>query len=407
MHWKFPPQVGEIRDLKATIMCELHDKLQILKYDFNNALHKVENQPVGPSVILLEADKEGVYPITWYINEKIVFQHVITINNQVDKIITVSCDLLEADTKHSLWDAMSITSRTALFHLGDQAYQDGSYRRCLKVKNGPDVKKYYFQLYSNRYSETWKPHADLLANVSNYYMWDDHDIVNNIQLDKVSSDIIDVAIEAYDAYQQYFHVEDTFLFYSFSWYKYLDNELSTVALTIDRTTKKIPLQDIFTCIEDLDKINPIKKLILCFSSAPIPHPQGFYGELYKKIIGVGKFWPEEELELLYKWLFYWMGDREVIILGGDVHFGVHGAMRFNHLKIPILISSPITNQPCLDRHWAAKGMRGEIPLGDMMFQCFQSKARRCFGEIDLNTMETSIYFSRDKYPKNLIKYLKY
>jgi hypothetical protein len=146
---------------------------------------------------------------------------------------------------------------------------------------------------------------------------------------------------------------------------------------------------------------------LCFSSAPIPPPHGNYGELYKLTKGLGKFWEASKLELLYTWLFDWMGnDKHVVVVGGDVHFGVHGYALRKDIKIPVIIASPITNQPYPDRSLAAKGMNGIHNIGTKItFTTLQSKARRCYGVLDLDNMDTKIVFSKDKHPDNISKYL--
>jgi len=271
--------------------------------------------------------------------------------------------------------------------------------------------------YGQRYCDTWKPHAKLLANVSNYYIWDDHEISNNIVLDSITDSktqfISDIAVQSYNMYQQSFHVNRTHIINSYCWYKYIDNECQSVMMAIERTSREIELDEIFKAIKSLNEMNTINRLILCFSSAPIPVPQGWCGKIYEQLMGLEKFWNPQKLETLYDWLFNWMGDtKEVVITGGDVHFGVHGYAIKNKVKIPVLIASPITNQPYFDRILAANGMHGchiirSKSMNDIIiFTTISSKARRCYGTIDLEShpMNTSIVYSDECYPNDLIKY---
>lgn len=427
--WKLPPIVGEILDKKVSVIFELNNATSTVKYligGYNMKRNVVVNQN-GPTNILLKFDKFDKYKVSWFVNDKLSFEHNVIVSNYVEKLIFVSCDFLEADTKHSLWDRMvsevSLNNRTAIVHLGDQAYMDAQFNECEEIlfawSDANTTEKLCFNAFGQRYCETWKPHAKLLSNVSNYYIWDDHEIKNDIRLDNVTDETINfiskIAVNAYNKYQQSFHVNDTYIINKYCWYKYIDEKCSTVILAIERTSREITLQEIFGAIQKLEKINPINRLILCFSSAPIPPPQGGYGNVYKRLIGLGKFWNQNELKNLYEWLFNWMGSKkEVAITGGDIHFGVHGYATRNNQKIPILIASPITNHPSLDRKIAAKGLRGaHIINADkkdniIIFSTLSSKAKRCYGTIDLESapMKTNIHYSEDKYPKDIMKYIR-
>lgn len=426
--WKLSPIVGEIRDKQASIIFELYNKKLSVKYSIDNAEKiNVDITKMGPTNIIINFDKMGTFKISWFIDDEMQFEHLIVTSNEISKLIFVSCDLLEADTKHSLWDKITFelvpNKRTAIMHLGDQAYMDPAFNECKKIIEEPinadQMKKICFDQYSQRYCATWKPHNNLLANVSNYYIWDDHEIANNIILNNINDNqtkyISDIATQAYNLYQQSFHINKTFIINSYCWYKYIDNQSTSVMLAIERTSREIKLEEIFEAIINLNKINTIERLILCFSSAPIPTPHGCDGKIYERLIGFGKFWNKEKLESLYVWLFNWMGsNKEVIITGGDVHFGVHGYVIKNKIKILVLIASPITNQPQLNRILASNGMHGCHIVSNksideiIIFATISSKARRCYGVVNLESMpiDTKIVYSKDKFPKGITKYLK-
>ncbi len=429
-HWKLSPIVGEIINNKASVIFELYNKCSTVEYTIKNhkIIYKVDVELIGPTKTIIKFKKKGTYTINWYIDNKLKFEHEIIISNNVHKLIFVSCDLLEANSKHSLWDIMKSEllpkKRTAIMHLGDQAYMDPVFNHYKKIFNKmgdtAEINKECFEAYGQRYCDTWMPHARLLSNVSNYYIWDDHEITNDVVIDTITDDTIKLisnnAIQAYNLYQQSFHVNDTAIINNYCWYKYIDNKKSTIVLAIERTSREITLDEVFDTITKLNKSGKIKRLILCFTSAPIP-----YHNNYESVCGLNKIlsklWDPVKLQTLYAWLFNWMeegDDREVVLVGGDIHFGVNGYITRNKLIIPILIASPITNQPFLDRMFASNNMcctyniKCDLPHDDIVFTKISAKGRRCYGVIDLDVvpMNVDIVYSEDKYPKNWCKYLK-
>lgn len=426
--WKLSPIVGEINNKKASIIFELYNRKSNVRYSIgqSDVQYTVDIEQIGPTKTIIQFKDFGNYKINWFIDGDLHFEHKVAIFDDTDKLIFVSCDLLEADTKHSLWNKMlselsAPNQKTTIIHLGDQVYMDPAFNQCKKMYQKitkesigvNELKRICFNIYSQRYCATWMPHANLLANVSNFYIWDDHEITNDIRLDNPADDatqyISHIAQQAYNMYQQSFHVNETYIINKYCWYKYIDSKCRTVVLAIERTSREIELQEIFDTIIHLDKIRAINRLILCFSSAPIPPPNGFYGLIYKSMAGLGKFWDHDKLEKLFVWLFDWIKNREIVITGGDVHYGVHGYVTMAESKIQILICSPITNQPHIDRILASKGMYGNHIISKsncIQFTTISSKAKRCYGTIDLNTvpMDTKIVYSKDNYPKDPLKY---
>lgn len=426
--WQLSPIVGEIQNKKVSIIFELYNKNSLVEYSIDdNTKIKIDVEPNGPTKVIINFNEEGNHSIIWCVNHMLGHTHNIMISNNMNKLIFVSCDLLEADTKQSLWSDMTfeLTSdkKIGIVHMGDQAYMDPVFNYCKKYienNNDDDIDKINaicVEAYGKRYCDTWMTHSDILSNTSNYYIWDDHEITNNVVLDSIVDDttltISQAAIKAYKSYQQSFHVKESFIINEYCWYKYIDSTKTTVMLAIERTSREITLDEIFNAIRNINEKYKINRLILCFTSAPIPIPHNNYGKSYIALKGLGKFWDSEKLEALYESLFDWMSQqekREAVVVGGDVHFGVHGIIRKNELTIPVLIASPITNQPYPDRSLASKGMKGEHIMGvnnDMVFTTISSKARRCYGTLDLDSvpMTTNIVYSRCKYPNDVYKYL--
>lgn len=432
-HWQLSPIVGEVRNNKASVIFELYNKTYQVEYTINNVNSinktKVNVEPVGPTKVILNFEEGGNYIVRWFVNDVLSRMHNILISNNIDKLIFVSCDLLEADTENSLWEAMiaelSLVKKVGIVHLGDQAYMDSVFNCCKKYIeqnkdiSTEDINNMCFEAYGKRYCDTWMPHRTILANASNYYIWDDHEITNNVVLNDIIDDttkiISKAAVNAYNLYQQSFHVEETFIINEYCWYKYIDIGKTTVMLAIERTSREISINEIFNAIKILNDTQMINRLILCFTSAPIPIPNNNnYGKTYVMLKGLGKFWEQQKIEILYTLLFDWMNEqegREIIVVGGDIHFGVHGHVKKDNLIIPVLIASPITNQPYPDRVLASKGMKGEHnidPNGKMKFVTLSTKARRCYGVLDLDSvpMTTNIIYSRDKYPRDICKYIQ-
>lgn len=450
LRWQLAPIVGEIRNKKAVVIFELYNKTDHVEYSVDGENKTKVEQIVlnGPTKVILSFNEEGTRIIRWFINEKLAYMHNILVSNNINKLIFVSCDLLEADTEISLWDRMvrelSLVRKVGVMHVGDQAYMDPIFNYYTKyieqykerIDNIDDpakvdnsimtinddiLRQMCYEAYGKRYCDTWMPHIEVLSNVSNYYIWDDHEITNDAALNKIADDttllINAAAVKAYNAYQQSFHLEDSFIINEYCWYKYIDVSETTVMLAIERISRVITLDEIANAIKDItakNNKNKINRLILCFTSAPIPVPHNNYGTAYIKLKGTDKFWAPERLATLYTMLFDWLDQqegREVVVVGGDVHFGIHGSVRKQNKIIPVIIASPITNQPHPDRSLASNGMKGEHTItdnGDIIFTTISTKARRCYGTLDLDTvpMTTNIIYNKEKYPADMYRYLK-
>lgn len=430
--WLLCPIVGEItkrnKFYNIVIICEpIFKDTTIVCHIINNKIYNFEPEELGPTLIVLTVPKSGTYKLIWYQDKNHVYEHEVIVKNQPDQIIFVSCDLLEADQEYSMWTVMnkelSPNKQTCIFHLGDQAYMDGVFNESVKLAsvNGinAEVSGQILKAFGNRYCNTWKPHNTILSQTSNYYIWDDHELKNNMALtDSTLSNeekyVRDLAVISYIKYQESHHLEKNEILSQYSWIKTFDDLL---VLAIERNTNEISIPDILTIINTSHQ----NRIILCFSSAPIPSPQGKYGDLYTKLVNdkgtieTSKFWPQSELVKLYSGLFSWMnGDdtREIIVVGGDLHFGVHGVFRCNKKEIPVIIASPITNQPTTDRWLAANGMSKSycINISDnnnIVFHTLTSKARRCYAVCNVETspIQITMNYSKQKLPEDSIKYI--
>ena len=447
-NWMLPPIVGEISNLDAVIICEPKEKTSSLKYVIQNNVDEkslefyshqeiIQVNELGPNRIILSFPRTGCYEIKWFIDNDEVYQHGIVISNEPNKIIFVSCDLLEADLPFidSMWTHMqkdlNPTQKICLFHVGDQAYMDKVFKDNVKYayKNGhnDDTANFIIKAFGKRYCDTWIKHHIILAGVSNYNLWDDHEIKNNIMLNDITitndeAYVRDLAVNAYSLYQESQHLYKKEILSQYSWTKRMGLQNEILILAIERTSRLISVEEILEAINTLATDIYTNRIILCFSSAPVPRPHGSYGSLYNKFVGdkgtieTSKFWPLNDLTKLYHGLFSWMetdDEKEVLIVGGDLHFGIHGIVQRNNKEIPVIISSPITNQPTIDRWLASKGMAGIHHISDdngvpIIFTTLSSKARRCYACVDLDTvpMKITMNYSSHKFPHNSIKYFK-
>ena len=416
-YWSLYPMVGEVRDRRAVVLFELHDKSKLVHFTIEQGTKKyvVENTSMGPTRLRLSFKEDMNYQIDWYIDYQHAFRHLINMTNHVDQLICMSCDLLEADTSVSMWNTIEnevLNKTSALLHLGDQAYCDAQYHECCDLRRRyqsmpamqDKLKMCYYQLYANRYCQTWAPHATVLSNTRNYFLWDDHEICNDVVFDP-TNDIHVMASQCYKDYQASFQLDDRKVINDYCWVTTLNDDITLMA--IERTSQHITVQQVCNAIEQLNANDTISRLILCFSSAPVPIPFGSAGTFYQQIKGIDKFWNQEDLIILLTWLFDWMDKRQIVICGGDLHIGVNAIYIKENKSIPLLISSPITNQPTWDRKWIARGLRGTKYLTpDIRYVGLQARARRCYGKIDLKTLQTDIVFSKEKYPKDIVRYLK-
>lgn len=438
IHWYLPPVVGEIYDLQCIIICEPKDVSNPLLYIIDNddaELQYVKCSLDGPTQIIILFHEEGYHLIKWVQNGIDIYEHSVYITDNPQRFIFVSCDLLEADVSpmHSMWNHMTrelvVQKPTALIHLGDQAYMDAVFNEGLRMvrANGRNdlIEKAVVNMFKKRYQDTWIPHHQILAGMSNYFLWDDHEIKNNMMLtDKLSvnkSFVRNCAVLAYNDYQCSATLNDHFISLSkYSWYKEFDN-LAMVA--IERTSRFIQVNEIISFIKEIK----IDRLLLCFSAPVIPGPHDFYGCCYRGLTNdkgtyaTSKFFPLSELLKLYRAILNWKAKsskRDVILLGGDLHLGLHGIVEQNGISFPVVVASPITNEPTFERWLASKGLRGTQELSDgsnsfdngyaITFRTISTKANRCYCVVntDVSPMKVMMRYCDKLHPYKPLKYLK-
>lgn len=333
-----------------------------------------------------------------------------------EQLIFVSCDMLEAETSKPLWKRMEgeLTRPTALVHLGDQVYADACFRRGVALLQGVEPENYVLyedQIisdYAQRYIETWARTAPVLSKTSNYYLWDDHEIVNDYDhaaASPVERFVASCAAAAYRSYQESALIARDQE--SYNWRATVSGiELITVERTHTRSTSAEVLSMLANSRSD--------RVCLCFASGPIPKPSGVYGRIYALLTGepqqdAGKFWAIDELRTLYEGCCAWLSadrNRKLAVIGGDLHFGTCAIVSDGSVSFPVVVASPISNQPTFDRWVAAKGMKSR-PVGRTVFTPLCARARRCYAVVETDNFPLSVrmVYSNKNHPERPLSYL--
>lgn len=419
--WHLHPIVGQIRGNDVTIIFEcVEDNLTLLLRIYTEEDYHlfrtcdILTEDGGVTKITLPLPDLVTYVLEWTYKDITHHRHKIAMQHP-SRYIFVSCDFLEADTSPSLWDKIKDERLdSVLVHLGDQIYADAEFREGVRsVKKGNYSRRKILECYRQRYRTTWKRCNEALSNRSNIFLWDDHELVNNYCISSEHSSeeavVAAVATDAYREYQLSCHQEDT-----------MEGDFvrGTVSvLTIERTTHSPSIGKILARLHN----TTTPKIFLCFASGPIPKPQGNFGTLYRFMTGEpeddeGKFWATKNLLGLYKGICDWLcdnPDKEVVVVGGDLHFGTHGRVSRGLQTFQVVISSPISNHPSHDRHIASLGMSGVHQLGEgVVFETLSSKAQRCYATIDVEGHPSRVTMvwnplesphSRTRYYKHLLK----
>lgn len=465
VYWSLPPLIGEINNFNIKIIFEPQSKEEITckinKKEKNNVVEYWVNIKPNENMLtqkIFEFCNEGYYIIEWFQKDLLIYKNEIMLTDDPSFLIFVSCDLIEGEVSDSIWKKIenflkdnqsshiSDPKLSYMFHIGDQAYMNKVYDKSFKLIRNKghcfETEKEIINLFNERYKKTWKSHHNILSQTSNYNIWDDNQLTNNFFIGPTSTYeeslyfnyIKNLSKLSYLLFQDSQHIHKNKFITEFSWIKTMGHHKEIVVIAIERTTNIIPIDFLIHQLTNLILLNNFKKIILCFASAPIPTPGGFYGTIYKKICydaleeGTRRFWSNLEIFMLYNFLFELIEKKfvqEIVVVGGDLFLGFTGFIQRNTTKIPVAISSPVTAQPGLDSWIASKAIKSQsgsvISLKDdnfinlyhnydpIIFNVITSKARRCFVTIDLSKspIKPNITYSKSILPKNKISFLKF
>lgn len=438
-YWLLPPMVGEILNNQVVIVCEVLNKTINIQYSLQGQYPiEVNVDFKGPIRVIIDL-KDTAYSaaeggaqrsaggknkLEWFQNGDKIYEHYINNKEYPDKIIFVSCDLPEADVapQESMWNRMhselNDNNQTWLLHLGDQVYNDGVFNTQVKLVDergqNTTVDDEVLNAFRQKYRLTYRIHHEILSQTSNYHIWDDHEIFNDYtyldQINDTQKYVKDKAVQVYNEYQVSTHLEFNRMLSDYSWFKKVGDLL---VVAIERTSRPVIVSELLQMINSLTTPE-IKRLILCFSSPPIPGPKkSSYNFLYNWMYN-GKFWDKRRLEELYQGVFDWMtldDDREAAVIGGDLHIGVYGYVRdsISGKSFPLIIASPITNQPSIGKWFCGKKLSGMRKINSTInYNCMIVHSRRNFATIDLThrPMRVSMQFCNNVLPHSLVKLYK-
>jgi len=384
------PVIGKVTDTTARILIEVDSEAQVTcdATDFNNNVITQTGSFTKdrPSVFKLQ----GLMPETEY---EITFRGVTAnypkgrvrtfgINADNLNVAAVSCNFLGRRGGSDLW--ADLRDRyimpgdiDLLLHVGDQIYGDATFARALTIikSNQPKTKKaqdeQILEAYRRLYRVWWAEPStrDVLANVSNLMIWDDHEIRDDWGSRREDSDpssieyrIGTLARQAYREYQRQLwedspHSDVEHHFHVWGTIGVLFTDLrGGRSFTRDAARPYLSTRQWDDIVKALQTgvFSNVRALIVV-TSVPLVY-------LGRHITGFGTsaaddlydHWShplhnKEQVEMvraLREWKKAAPGQRELLIVGGDVHVGGHTHVM--HEKRPIfsqLITSPITNTP--------------------------------------------------------------
>lgn len=323
----------------------------------------------------------------WHnLTENIVSEHKL--KSSYDRLIFLSCDMPAADTQHSLWNTIgSIEHEGICFHLGDNIYGDAAY-------NTQNI------TYDDIYVKTWSRWAHIMNNFSHIMIADDHEICDGYDYNVPLNSKINSGLLAYHQYQSSLQQNQ--------------NISGFFIKTVDKDTTVYGLSRTVIGITPLEMIKSLKysfsgNIILAISSAPIPLAlkfQTLYGMIF------GSFgWESNELLELYDICFSLLRSgqvRSIILIGGDLHFGISGIISDGKYQVHVYVASAISAHPTHIEHLLANEMNGTFPFGNYVIE-LQSKAYRNYLSISLpinNSNPGLLIYSTESQPANMIAYLE-
>lgn len=384
------PVIGEVTDTTARILIEVDDDIQVTcdAADANkNIITQTSNFTKDrPAVFKLQ----GLLPETEY---EITFKGVAgnypkgrvrTFKANEDKlnVAAVSCNFLgrrgEADLWADLRDRYVMPGDIdLLLHLGDQIYGDAAFARALKIINSKEPKskkaqdEQILESYRRLYRAWWGNSStrDVLANVSNLMIWDDHEIRDDWGSRREDSDrnsveyhIGTLARQVYREYQRQLwddppHTDDEHHFHVWGTIGVLFVD-QRGGRSFGRDAARPYLgtrqwEDIVKALKN-DEFSSVRALIVV-TSVPLVYLGTNITELGTSAADdLYDHWShpqhnKEQVEMvraLREWKAAIPGERQLLVVGGDVHVGGHTDIKHDDVTVfNQLITSPISNVP--------------------------------------------------------------
>lgn len=301
-------------------------------------------------------------------------------------IAAVSCNFTPMRRETDLWanlrdQYVDPGEINLLLHLGDQIYGDAAFAQAVELvkSNGLAAAGEVRELYRQLYRFTWNHPAtrDVLASVPNLMIWDDHEIRDDWGSNETDSEpqtiehqVGKLARQVYREYQRQlwddFDTEaepaDGFEYHRHKWGPF---GVMFIDLRGGRSFQTDPARPflgtpqweaITSWLAGDGYFSDVRALVVV-TSVPLAYLGGTISGIGSRFMDdLRDHWSygmhaKEQIETV-RALRVWMqqgaagGERNVLVIGGDVHIGGYSNIR--HLGTTIftqLITSPITNAP--------------------------------------------------------------
>ena len=415
--FKLYPIIGEVNTDCAVILMVTTRKIELTMIINNKKKIKIVTNINKPTRIQLNGLKQySINTLLYIYNNQIVYTQKFN-TKLPKKLAFISCDNPDFDTKCSLWKKLANEDIELLLHLGDNVYEDREYIRgknLLKKDDSKNSDDIIYNEYKEKYHTTWSKWNRLMKNTSHLMIPDDHEITDNYQsfteFEKENGRIAKIGLKTLFEYQFTLLSDKIDRNKQFCITKKLDNFVLYMCTRIFIEDPPID-QEIINDI--LDSAKNTKILILAFSSAPLFQLSGFIGNKLNKLYSKEANWTVEKLTLLYDSLFKWMeydDNRQVYIVGGDIHLGCEAEIISGNKSIPIYISTPITYQPTPIVGWLYTcSLKGTHTMGKYQMNVKKTRSRRNYLTLDINNpndLKWKLNYSKYHLPKNPCKVVK-
>lgn len=389
------PIIGKVTDTTARVLIEVDENADVTcnatATNGSSATKTVSAKANRPSVFQLKKLLPNTeYTITFSgVTAGYPKGRVRTFAANTDKlnVVAVSCNYLGRRGRNDLW--ADLRDRYVLpgdlhliLHVGDQIYGDSAFARALKIindKEAPTVKgqnELISEAYRNLYRAWWSEPATrtVLANVSNLMIWDDHEIRDDWgskdadwHKETVEFRIGSLARLVYREYQrqlwddfnpnttpatgeeQHVHVWGSIgvLFVDQRGGRSFGREPARPYLSTTQWDKIVASLETgeLSRVRALIVVTSVPLLYL--GSKITNHGTGISDDLFDH-------WShprnaKEQIEMLRAlrlWKETSIGQRELLVVGGDVHVGGYTEVKHEGQEIfKQLITSPLTNHP--------------------------------------------------------------
>ena len=391
------PVVGKVTDSTARVLVEINqDKKLTARLTAADGTSKQKTRSFKkdrPAVFQfsgLSAESEYTLSIASVALDVECRVRTLPTNPTRFNVGAVSCNYLPRRGSSELWadlrDRYVMPEGSGhldlLLHLGDQVYQDETFAKALSILDGastatPSQERKILELYRSIYRMTWagyRPLREVLANVPNLMIWDDHEITDDWGSDPSHSKpspefcVGTLGRRVYREYQRQlwddFDPEedpaDGLEHHKHRWgpvgVLFVDQRGGrSFGRDASRPYLSVPQwEDISSALGDGGYFANVRALLVVTSV-----PLAYLGDAISKIGStfvndLEDHWAwgphrKEQIEMvraLRRWKQGSPEGRELLVLGGDVHVGGRTEILHNeNVVFRQLITSPVSNKP--------------------------------------------------------------